>query len=666
MDTASHRREPGSLGNPGQRPGWKRKIVTPQEAVALLRPGQLAYVGLGCARPGRLIRALAARGWRLAGHPLFPRVEEGPSPPAPAAPGEPFAGKGLEAACAPCEACPAGWEAVPIALSQVPRLILHRHILVDAALIQVSPPDDHGFVSLGISVDLTRSVVQQARTVIAEINPHMPRTCGETLLPVDKIDRMVLTDCPLLEYRPEPPDPVSHRIARQTARLISSGATLRAGPGRIPWEVLCNLRSRRNLRVHADAVTEPVADLLACGAIPASPGGADPARIVTAACLGTRRLYEQLQDNPVFSFHPIEHVCDPSVLCRQPGLVCITQAESVDLTGQVRLGPGDAPAPFGCLTETDFLRGAGLSPGGRPIVCLPSASHGDRASRILPFLPPGGNPPVPCADVHYVVTEFGAAYLFGLSLQERARALIRIAHPAFRAWLEQEARGLGLLGPEACAAQPVAPRAPAPDAYHRIDGVPVCVRRTRPGDVEMLRDLLRTASAEDVSTRYFANLQSLAVNTAEHLCAEHGPEEGVLVGVASSGPEPIIAGCICYWRDPGAHLAEAAALVRPPWRGKGLGSALLRRLVELGRSLGLTGLRGDMPHPSPGMLRVLEKSGCTVSSRTVAETRELTLLFGSHPPDRPPVTAGTGGPAAGGCGPPRCRPRGPTGPPPWG
>jgi len=582
---------------------------------------------MGCARPGVLLQEVSDRGWRLSSPTLFPIVEKRHATRtiARSSPGFDIPGVGPAWNLDPGD--PDKSDFIPIALSQIPKLIRNHRISIDVALIQTSLPDAHGFVSLGISVDITRTVVQRAKKVIAEINTRMPRTCGETLLPVEKIDQLVLTETPLIEYSPGVPDAVSERISRHTARLICSGSTLRAGPGPIPWEVLRNLCNRRDLRVHTDAVIDPVADLLENGVISASPGTQDPARIVAGACMGTRRLYELVNDNPVFSFHPIEYVCDPSVLSKIPGLVSITEACCVDLSGQVYVNPPKGSCPFGCLTEPEFLRGAALSPGGKPIMCLPSTADGDRVSRIRPFLAPGEDVVVPHSDVHYVVTEFGTAYLFGASLQERVRSLIRIAHPSFRAWLEEEAERLGIL--KKTRASVPGRTVPRRDREERLlnNGERIRIRPARPGDVKMLRDLFRRASSRDLSTRYFTNLQSLDVNTAEHLGAHHPEGEEVLVGLARSSGKQIIAGCICYCQDPTTNLADMACLVHPEWRGKGLCTELLRSMIQHARNRGLKGFSGDVPRESTWTFRTLEKSGCSLTTKARGRNSEITLLL---------------------------------------
>ena len=427
----------------------KRKLKTPAEAVAMVKSGDQIYLGTGCATPRVLARALELHKGDLANITLFHFLTDG------ALPHDRettrtrfqhrcfFVGMDVRAAVKQRQA-----DYIPISIAQVPKLIGSGRLAADVAFVQVSPPDHHGYVSLGVSVDITRAVALAAKTIIAEINPHMPRTLGDSFLHLDQIHGLVPVDDPIIEYTHPPADAVAQQIARYAARIIDNNSTLQIGLGRIPNEMIKHLTDRQNLGIHSDVITDPIVDLIEKGVITGKAKGLHPGQIVTSYCLGTRRLYDLIDRNPLFAFHPIDYVCNPTVLAGNNQLVSVTQAFAVDLTGQVCADQFQGEFYSGVSTQPDFLRGAANSPGGKPIICLASTTDDGQESRIRPLLRMGEGVTVARSDVHYVITEYGCAYLFGKSIRERALALIEIAHPEFRPWLLEEAERVGYVRPD--------------------------------------------------------------------------------------------------------------------------------------------------------------------------------------------------------------------------
>jgi acyl-CoA hydrolase len=377
---------------------------------------------------------------------------------------------------------------VPISLADVSRLVENGRLAFDTALLQVSPPDRAGMCSLGVSVDIGRVAALSARRVIAEINPHMPRTGRQSEVPFDRFDRIVHVDEPIIEYVHEPLGPAAERIARYAARLINDGATLQIGLGRVPNEMLRFLAGRRDLGIHSDVITEPLVDLVEQGVVTGANKSLHRGQVVAGMAMGTRRLYDLIDDDARFAFHPIEYVCAPEVIAANRELVSVTQAFAIDLTGQVCADARDGVTYGGVATQPDFHRGAIRSAGGKAIICLTSTTP-DGQSAIRPRLLPGEAVAIPRADVHHVITEYGSAYLFGRSLAERALALIEIAHPDHREHLVAAAAQQGLLSqgqvPRSRAAYPVED---VLDAKLR-DGRRVTVRPTRATNVPALHAL---------------------------------------------------------------------------------------------------------------------------------------------------------------------------------
>lgn len=332
----------------------------------------------------------------------------------------------------------------PVFLSEIPALF-RTQLPIDVALIHVSPPDEHGFCSFGIEVGVTKPAAEVARVVIAEVNPQMPRTLGDSFIHLSKIDYIVEVDYPLPEIRFGEPSPLQERIARHVADLIDDGSTLQMGIGGIPNAVLGYLGDRRNLGVHSEMFSDGVIDLVERGVINNEAKTLHPGKIIAGFVLGTQRLYDFVDDNPVVELHSSEYVNDPYLIARNDRMVSINSAIEVDLTGQVCADSIGHRLYSGVGGQVDFIRGAARSRGGKPIIVLPSTAKDGTISRIVWRLKPGAGVVTTRNDVHYVVTEYGVAYLHGKTLARRARALIEIAHPDFRDELERKARELHLL-----------------------------------------------------------------------------------------------------------------------------------------------------------------------------------------------------------------------------
>jgi acyl-CoA hydrolase len=325
----------------------------------------------------------------------------------------------------------------PIFLSEIEGLFVSGALPLDVVLMQVSPPDEHGFVSLGTTVDSTLTASRYARTVIAEVNDQMPCTHGDTFIHISHITAIVETSRPLLELHAEAFTDVHLRVARNVATLIPDGATLQTGIGGIPEAVLTCLDGKRDLGIHTELVGDSVIELMQSGVINGERKTLHRGKAVAAFVLGTRRLFDFIHNNPSFEFRPICYTNDPFIIAQNDRMVAINSALQVDLTGQVCADSLGTRPYSGFGGQVDFIRGAARSRGGVPIIALPATAHGGQFSRIVPTLEPGAGVVTSRADVHYVVTEYGIAYLHGKTLRERAQALIAIAHPTFQAGLEE-------------------------------------------------------------------------------------------------------------------------------------------------------------------------------------------------------------------------------------
>ena len=336
----------------------------------------------------------------------------------------------------------------PSHLSEIPRLFSSGVLPIDIALIQVSLPDEHGFCSFGVEVGITKTAAQYAKVVIAEVNPQMPRTLGDAFIHVSKIDHIVSVNYPLPEVAMGEPTELSKQIGQHVAGLIENGSTLQLGIGAIPNGVLHYLRDKRDLGIHSELFSDGVVDLYEAGVITNEKKTLHPGKMIAGFLLGTRRLYDFVDNNPVVELHPTEYVNDSYIIAQNEKMVAINSAIEVDLTGQVCADSIGTRLYSGTGGQLDFIRGAARSKGGMPIIALPSitvTNSGQCFSRIVPTLKPGAGVVTTRNDVHYVVTEYGVADLYGKSIRQRARALIRIAHPNMRAELECAASKLKYL-----------------------------------------------------------------------------------------------------------------------------------------------------------------------------------------------------------------------------
>jgi acyl-CoA hydrolase/RimJ/RimL family protein N-acetyltransferase len=594
---------------------WRDRQVSADEAVSVVRPGDRVFVGSACATPWTLVDALERL--RRPGVVLVHFLTSGGRA---ADPRETayrhrvfYVGTDIRALHESGRV-----DYLPLSLADVPRLFETGRVRLDVAMVQVAPPDADGTCSLGISVDVTKAAAMAAPTVIAEVSPAMPRTCGDSRIPTERVASFVSVDTPVVEYIHEPAREVAEQIARYVARLIENRSTLQIGLGRVPNEMLAYLSNRRDLAIHSDVITEPIVDLVNAGVVTGP--------IATSWAMGSRRLYDLVDDDPRFTFHPIDHICDPTVIACKERMVSITQAFTVDLTGQVSTESLDGVLYGGISAGPAFHRGALASPGGLAIVCLASRTPSGRSAISLE-LGPGEAVAIPRADVHWVVTEYGTAYLFGRSLAERAVALIDIAHPDVRRELLDAAIDSGLVpSTQELHTRTAYPTAEIRDLQLR-DGREVCVRPTRTSDTGAMQELFYRLSEDDVQTRFFQKLTSLTDRAAQHLCNVDYDEEMAFAAVVGPSAHERIVAASCYYLDPRTGLAEVAYMVDPDWQGAGLGAVLHGGLVDYARRHGARGLTADVLSGNSRMIRIFERGDHSLSEDTDAGVTELTMLF---------------------------------------
>lgn len=419
---------------------YKDKLFTAEEAVSHVKSNSRIFIDGNCAQPNVLIEALAKRADNVENVEMNHLLTFGQDPFA----GHGgirhnawFTGPGARESVNNGEA-----DYIPIFLSEITSLIRGGEWPIDVSLINVSPPDRYGYMSYGVEVSITKPATEAAKIVIAQVNSQMPRTLGNSFIHASQVDYMVEVDDPLIELPAKEISDVEAKIGRFVADLIEDGSTLQLGIGGIPNAVLANLMDKKDLGVHTEMFSDGILPLMEAGVITNEKKSIARGRIMTSFAMGTKELYDYLDNNPLFEFRTSHYVNDPFVVAQNKKVVAVNSALEVDLTGQVCADSIGDKIYSGIGGQVDFIRGASRSEGGKPIIALPSTAAGGKASRIVPHLKPGAGVVTSRGDVRYVVTEYGVASLFGKNLRQRAEELIAIAHPDFREELRRESRWL--------------------------------------------------------------------------------------------------------------------------------------------------------------------------------------------------------------------------------
>jgi acyl-CoA hydrolase/RimJ/RimL family protein N-acetyltransferase len=600
--------------------------TTAEEALAHLRSGMRVFIGSGCAAPQKLVAVLAARGREIFDVEIVHILTFGA---ADYARRELLANFRHNAFFIGPNVRDAVNEGVadytPIFLSEIPALFRRRKIHLDVALIQVSPPDAHGFCSFGVSVDVVKAAVENADFVVAEINPNMPRTLGDSFVHISKLDALVKSDLPILEFSLPPPSPEAEKIGEFIASLVEDGATLQTGIGEIPSAVMARLVDKRDLGMHTEMFTEAVIPLIESGAMNCRKKTLLPGKIVTSFCFGTRKLYDYIHDNPIFEFRPSEFTNDPFQIARNQKMVAISSAIEVDLTGQVCADSIGGKFYSGFGGQVDFMRGAAKSENGKAIIALPSTTRDGKISRIVPWLKTGAGVVTSRADVHYVVTEYGVADLYGKTVRERAIALIHIAHPKFREELLQQARDGKLVHPNQIALP--AGLQPYPKKYEINatfkDALKINFRPIQPNDEALLKELFYSHSEQTILQRYLVHMRHLSHEQVQKFVTLDYRNDFALVGmIPHEGRERMI--CVGrYFRNPANSDAEIAITIHDDFQRCGIGTYLVQTLANIAMENGITVFTAGVLASNPAMMRVFRKLTDKMEIKSESEVYQI-------------------------------------------
>lgn len=419
---------------------YRQKITTPEKVVSHINSDSRIIIGSGCAEPQELVKALNVVAGGLENVEIVSLLTTGIADYTDPKFEGSFRHNAFFVGANVREAVNAGRaEFTPIFLSEIPGLFKKGIIPIDTALIQVSPPDKHGFCSFGISVDIIKPAAENASIIIAEVNEKMPRTLGNSFIHVSKLTAVVESSSPLLTLPDNGMDDVSRKIGENVAALIEDSSTLQMGIGAIPNATLANLTDKKDLGVHTEMFSDGVVELVEIGVINNEKKSIHQGKIVSSFLMGSEKLYSFVDNNPIIELHPSDYTNDPFIIAQNEKMVAINSAIQVDITGQVCADSIGTKQFSGIGGQVDFIRGAARSEKGKAIIALPSTAGKGKVSRIVPKLDPGAGVVTSRGDVHWVVTEFGAVDLYGKSMKQRAKALISIAHPDFREMLDKEA-----------------------------------------------------------------------------------------------------------------------------------------------------------------------------------------------------------------------------------
>lgn len=587
------------------------KVVSAQEAVTKIKNGSRVFIGTGCGEPQHLIHAMVGDRrlqdimvYQMLSFTLANYVND-----------ENFLRRfSLKLFFISPAMRKAAFEGkidyVPAYLSQIPKLFSSQRIGLDVALIQVSPPDRFGYCSLGVSVDITRAGMESAKVVIAQINPSMPRTWGDSFIHVDDIDYLVMHDEPIVASIPATKDElVSQRIGFYVSQLIDDGATLQIGFGHLPHALLTYLENKKDLGLHTQVITDGMLPLLEKKVITNRKKNYLPGRVVASLCMGSEKLYRFVDDNPIFYFRSSDFVNDPTVIARNDNLVSISSALEVDLTGQVATDSLGYLFYSGIGDQVDFLRGSAMSNGGFSIVALPATAQNGTVSRIVPHLSEGSGVATTRGDVNFIVTEYGIAELQGKSIYQRVMELSQIAHPKFREELIGFARKRRYIFSDQL--PPTEEDLIFIEDYKSTlklrNGRTVEFRPILPSDEFMYRNFFYSLQEKTIYSRFFYKMKVFPHEVVQkHWAMVDYRKNMSLIGLVRRGGYKVIMAIGSYAMETETR-AEVAFVVREDFHGLGVASYLLGELEKIARQNGYTGFSATVLRENSAMLKVFKK-----------------------------------------------------------
>ena len=605
---------------------YKGKVTTAASAMKLVKSGCNVFIGTGCAQPQHLVNALVEYSSNVRDVHIIHLLTMGTAPYVDEKLRDRFKLNTFFIAENVRQTIRNGFgDYTPIFLWDIPRQFETGRIPIDVALISVSPPDAGGRCSFGVSVDIVKSAAANAKYIIAQVNSRMPRTFGDSFIHVNDIEVMVPFDEDIIEVTVPEPDEVLRRIGQNVARLVDDGSTIECGIGRIPQALAEFLKDKKDLGVHTEMFGDWIIDLIDCDVITCAKKTLNRGKVVASFCMGTRRLYDYIDNNPFFEFYPTEYVNDPYVISQHEKMVGINVGLEIDLTGQVCADSLGYNFYSGIGGQVDFIRGSAKSRGGKAIIAMPSTAKDDRVSRIVSHLAEGAGVVTTRGDVHYVVTEYGTAYLHGKSIRERALALIEIAHPKFKAGLIQAAKAQKYIYADQIELDTEKNRYPEElESFDTLlDGTEIFFRPVKPTDESALSEMLYSLSPESIRTRYMTRSMTFPHKDVQRFTnIDYNLNLAIVGTVPGVSGEEIVA-IAQYFLEPRTQAAEVAFLVQDEWQQKGMGTLLLAYLTKVAKQRGVKSFYAKVLPTNRPMLSVFYNSGFKVNTEFDGEVYSI-------------------------------------------
>ena len=611
------------------RENWKEKEITVKEAIGKIIPGNRVFIDTACSEPQALTTELIRASEQLIDTEIihfltvFPDKYFQDKAEDLFRHNAFFIGKTLREEINKGQA-----DYTPILASEIPSLFLSGRKNCDVALIQVTPPDRYGFCSFGINVDMAKPIAQSAYLTIAEINPQMPRTLGNSFIHMKEINFFVYNDVPLLEFNFKDKADNVEQIGKKVANLIENKSTIHIGNGYLPNACLKYLMNKKDLGIHSHYITDNIIPLIEEGVLTCRKKNFHPEKILTSMALGTKKLYEFVNNNPFIEFFPTDYVCNPKYIGMNKKMVSINQALQIDLTGQVNTSSKGYNFYSGIGDTVDFMRGAAFSKGGKPIIVLPSTRKSGTLSTIVPHLDEGAGVILSRADVHYVVTEWGVAYLHGKTIRERVLELICIAHPKFRQSLLDEAKKYNYIFSDqmlACDENGRICLYPSryETLYSVLGGEKLNIRPVKTTDEPLLKELYYSLNEKDRYLRFFEVRKEFTHSkTQNEVNIDYFNIFSIGAFKGEIGREEMV-GNATYYLNPANNMAEYSFLVREDYRGKGLGSFLYHHLIIIAKENGIKGFYGNIHIQNKSSVQIIRKGGYTKITPPEVGEKEL-------------------------------------------
>ena len=606
---------------------YKDKTGTAQAAMKLIQPGNTIFIGTGCGQPQHLIDALIQNAGHIPDAHIVRLLTMGAAPDVDKKLREKFKMNSFFIADnrrGVMERTIGDY--TPIFMSEIPRQFETGRIPIDVALITVTPPDVNGLCSLGVSVDIVKSAAANARYVIAQVNSCMPRTFGDCFIHVDSIDMLVPHDGQIFEIPVPGPDKTLCRISQSIARLIDDGSTIECGIGLIPQALAESLRNKKDLGIHTEMFSDWIMDLIECGAITCAKKSINRGKIVASLCMGSQRLYNYIDNNPFFEFYPTGYVNDPYIIGQHEKMVAIHVGLEIDLTGQVCADSSGYQFYHDIGGQVDFIRGAARSRGGKAIIAMPSTAKAGQISRIVPALTEGAGIVTTRGDIHYVVTEYGTAYLHGKNIRKRCLDLINIAHPKFRNQLIRAAKAKKYIYEDQI--ELAWEQVPYPVELEHYDtlynGTQIFFRPVRPTDEPALSKMLYSLGKKSIKTRYMTHTMTFEHKDVQQLTNIDYRQDISIVGTIPGISGEKIVALAQYFLDPKTRAAEVAFIVQDEWQQKGMGTFLLDYITKIAEQRGVKCFYAKVLPINKPMLAVFCNSGYKVSTEFDGEVYCIT------------------------------------------